>query len=204
MVVSDDGHSTGADGFAFDGRTVDKPLDYSGRAGHQRLAEVLFYNRRLSESEVCATEAYLSRKWNVSVPAASAENNLTVLLSNGTSLEMGEFTHLAGLGGEGTVIGDVAPAGLIADFAVDGHISVDGTFTIVPGLVVDVRNAAEAPADSNWVKILDADEFDGAENLSSAVISGEALPKGKKLYVRMRNGGIYVKCATAGSTIVIR
>lgn len=204
MVVSDDGHSTGADGFAFDGRTVDNPLDYSVRAGRQRLAEVLFYDRRLSEDEVRATEAYLSRKWNVSVPAASAENNLTVLLSAGTSLEMGELAHLAGLGGVGAVTGDVAPGRLIVDFAADGYLDVGGKFTISPGMEIEVRNVAEAPADSGWVRVLDADEFDGVDNLSGTVVSGEALPRGKKLSVRLRSDGIYVKCGSAGLAVVIR
>jgi hypothetical protein len=204
MVVSDDGHSTGADGFAFDGRTVDNPLDYSVRAGRQRLAEVLFYDRRLSEDEVRATEAYLSRKWNVSVPAASKENNLTVQLSSGTSLEMGEFTHLVGLGGTGTVAGDVAPGRLIVDFAADGHLNVGGTFTISPGMEIEVRNVAEATADSRWVRVLAADEFIGGENLAGCAVVGETPPKGTKISVRLREGGLYVKCGKTGSAIVIR
>jgi hypothetical protein len=140
----------------------------------------------------------------VSVPAASRENNLTVQLSAGTSLEMGEFTHLAGLGGVGTVAGDVAPDRLIVDFAADGHLDVGGTFTISPGMEIEVRNVAEAPADSGWVRVLDADEFDGVDNLSGTVVSGEALPRGKKLSVRLRSDGIYVKCGSAGLAVVIR
>ena len=195
-----------AEGFAFDGRF--RPhvgtYDYSNRTSGQRLAEVLIYDRTLDEEEVAAIEEYLSRKWGVATATASAENALTVQLSAGTSLEMGEFTHLAGLGGTGTVAGDVAPGRIIVDFAADGYLDVGGTFTISPGMEIEVRNVAEAPADSGWVRVLDADEFDGVDNLSGTVVSGEALPRGKKLSVRLRSDGIYVKCGSAGLAVVIR
>jgi hypothetical protein len=102
-MKADAASPTSAEGFAFDGRfrPYEGKYDYSDRTSGQRLAEVLFYGRTLDESEIAATQEYLSRKWAVALPAKSAANSLSVVLASGTTLDMGEETSLAGISGSG-------------------------------------------------------------------------------------------------------
>ncbi|MBO7207393.1 MAG: hypothetical protein J6W10_07235, partial [Kiritimatiellae bacterium] len=79
---------TNADGFAFDGRTmVDGSL--TTYMGSQRLAEVLIYNRKLTDEETRSVETYLARKWRFKGTSPEATNSVEVVLGDGTSLDLG-------------------------------------------------------------------------------------------------------------------
>ena len=204
FVIADGGQFTSADGFAADGRTILSPLDYSVRAGRQRLAEVIFYNRRLTENEVRAAEVYLSQKWNVHAPAVSAENRLSVELHEGTTLQMGELKHLASLGGEGVVVGDVNPKRLVVDFALDGFLTVNGTIEISDGFELELKNLSSASDSDGWVKLVDVANIIGSEKIRAFNLVGEPLPNSKKLLVRLRKDGIWIKLGKRGCSIIIR
>jgi len=63
----------------------DRPLTQAGRRGGQRLAEVLIYNRELSELERIQTEEYLTAKWFPERwDADGGDPRLNDLVSSGT------------------------------------------------------------------------------------------------------------------------
>jgi hypothetical protein len=194
---------TRAEGFAFDGRfrPHEGQYSYGDRSSGQRLAEVLFYDRVLDEDEIAATEEYLSWKWGVARPVASAANSLSVVLAAGTVLEMGEQTHLAGLSGHGGVVGDVTAFSLAADFASSGALAVDGVFTLPQGVRVELSNLPEADSASTArVKILEAAGIAGAEFAGSAVFGG-----GNGREARLRVVGNSLWCVLPrGMTVIVR
>lgn len=194
--------ATECEGFAFDGRfnPYNGAYSYADRSGRQRLAEVLLYDRVLSEGEIAATEAYLAEKWNVHRPAASESNGLSVELGQGTVLSMGEQSRLAGLSGCGSVGGSVAADSLVADFASAGALSVGGTFTVPAGVHVDVRNL---PADEARVKILEAIAIAGAENAGTAVFTGQS-PGARVLRLYVSGTSLYCRVSLPGFRILLR
>ena len=196
-------HATEAEGFAFDGRFNPYVGNYNcaERSSRQRLAEVLIYDRVLTTAEIAQTESYLSRKWNVHVPALSVKNGLSVDLAAGTSLTMGEQTYLAGLSGAGTVAGNLTTGGLVADFATTGFVTVGGTMTVPEGIVVEVRNLpVAAPARR---KLLEATDFAGASNLSTATVVGDC-PTNRKISLQLKDGAIWCRYSRLGMNISFR
>ncbi|OQB84738.1 MAG: Autotransporter-associated beta strand repeat protein [Planctomycetes bacterium ADurb.Bin126] len=90
-----------------------------GRTGGQQLAEVIIYNRALTEAERLATEAYLMQKWfgasaGAILPAGTAlqvQGGATVDL-NGTTQTVASLGDYSGTGG--TVTNSAAGAALLA------------------------------------------------------------------------------------------
>jgi hypothetical protein len=195
--------ATETEGFAFDGRfnPYTGGYSYGDRSSRQRLAEVLIYDRVLTTAEIAQTESYLSRKWNVHVPAASVKNGLSVDLAAGTTLAMGEQTYLAGLSGAGTVAGNLTTGGLIADFATTGFVTVSGTVTVPEGIVVEVRNLpVTVPARR---KLLEATDFAGEGNLSTATVVGDC-PANRKISLQLKDGAIWCRYSRLGMSIGFR
>ncbi|HNX33436.1 MAG TPA: hypothetical protein PKM57_02335 [Kiritimatiellia bacterium] len=135
-------YATEAEGFAFDGRYLDSKA-YDIRSGGQRLAEVLIYNRPLSDAERRGVECYLQRKWALLPYRANDGSAMTLAVAAGASVDLAGSTqpvaHLTGAGSvtggtlqvlEGISVGDAE--GETATLAVSGGL------TLADGAVIDV------------------------------------------------------------------
>ena len=174
MVVKNEEDSVNADGLAYDGRSR-KPSGATNHeySGHQRLAELICYDRRLSDAERKKVECYLSAKWlNGMHPVAK---NVQMNIASGAVLDLDGGTQwFAGLSGAGSVQnGTLKVGGLVADAAATAWPRVDGTFAVEPGQPVALANFGEMTAAGTRVKVLTAANFVGVENLAGAVFSGD-------------------------------
>ena len=136
--------TSNADGFAFDGRTVDNGGGLESRLGCQRLAEVILYRRSLTDAERESVEAYLRAKWRLDGTLATT-NGMGVALAAGTTLDLGgRRQYLASVTGAGTIRnGTLALGTLIADPEVEvPTCAADAVLEVAEGQRVLVRNAA--------------------------------------------------------------
>jgi hypothetical protein len=121
----------------------------TGRSGGQRLAEVLLYNRALTEQERRETEAYLMRKWlRRAAPGYGAGDTpqIPALSYGGASLSVevaGDgVVGLGQLTGGGTVV--KSGSGTLA--VGDGLNAVAGAVEVTQGAVSAVSAGTAAPA----------------------------------------------------------
>lgn len=134
--------ATEAEGFAFDGRYLDGG-GYANRSGGQRLAEVLIYNRPLSDSERQRLESYLQRKWTLLPFRANNGSEMTLSVAAGASVDLaGSVQPVARWTGLGSVANGTLQvlAGLSAGDA-EGQactLSIAGGLTLADGAVIDV------------------------------------------------------------------
>ena len=173
-----------ADGFAFDGRILNTHLDfqaYARRCGHQRLCEVIAYDRILSLDERRQTEAYLQRKWGLLEGAAHS----SVTLEAGVTLDVtGDGPRrFAALGGEGRIVGDAAVEALEGAFG-KGPLVVAGTLTVSAEMAVRVSGVPEAQSRC-WIPLVQAGAVEG---LQPGSVRFEGVPAGKHAKLRCRNG----------------
>lgn len=187
---SSDWKSANADGFGFDGRTIQDmdfaTLDYSSYMGCQRLAEVIIYDCRLTEEECAKVEAYLRVKWRFRGTLPITTNDVSVAVADGATLDLdGKSAYLKSLSGAGVVENGLLRLGeMVADFANVGALGnlpqLDGSVAVklTEGQKILVRNFD--PAQDALVPILVCDEFLGSEFLRKAVFVTEdgALPDG--------------------------
>ena len=192
-----------ADGLAYDGRIFANE-DYRSRIGRQRLAELLIYTNRLTDAELQSVSAYLNIKWMLNNSVAGSSEGVSVVVDEGATFDCstGE-QHLGALAGEGTVEGDVTSNGLVAD-AQGAGLTVDGTFTIREGVAVELKNVPGNLSGQLDIPILAATDYVGAENLGSAVFTGEPVPTGFKASLRIVNGVLVVRLKPAGMMLLVR
>lgn len=191
-----------ATGFAFDGRILAGQWDeFKHRTGNQNLAEVIFYDRVLTEEERLSTEAYLAVKWGL---AMSAEVACDVDVSHGATLDLcGKELTMSSLKGSGTIEnGTLTVDPLVADAAATAWTTVNGTFRIAPGQKVSFVNLPVPAGAFLDVKILSAKAFEGRENLASAMF--ENLPDGTRARLRIRGDDLIARFGTPGTRIVVR
>jgi autotransporter-associated beta strand protein len=140
--------ATEAEGFAFDGRYLDTQ-GYSERSGGQRLAEVLIYNRPLSDSERQRLECHLQQKWSLRPYRAYDGSEMTLSVAAGASVDLaGSAQPVAYLTGAGSVtngtlqilkgIGAGGAEGEIATLAISGGL------TLADSSMIDVDIASPA------------------------------------------------------------
>ena len=102
-------------------------------SGGGRIAEMVVYERELSEREKVATRNYLMKKW-----LGTADEDLQPLPA-----EEPVSRTLAGVSGEGTVVADsLALSKLVADVAATGVPAVTGSIALGDELEVEVANAS--------------------------------------------------------------
>ncbi len=135
-------YATEAEGFAFDGRYLDNK-SYDVRSGGQRLAEVLFYNRPLSDSERLGLECYLQRKWSLRPYRASDGSAMTLSIAAGAAVDLAGSTQpVAHLTGGGSISGGtlLILEGLSAGRAVGeiATLAMNGGLDLADDAVVDV------------------------------------------------------------------
>ena len=202
MVLKDGANPVNADGLAFDGRSR-KPSDAVCHEynGHQRLAELICYDRCVTDEERAKIESYLRCKWHQGMHEVA--ENVTVNVAADATLVLGGAQRFAGLRGTGTVEGDISAMRLVADGAATAWPTVDGTFTIPEGVTVDFSNvdASTLPVE---VKILTATSVAGYEFAKNVNCTGVALADGDKVNLRIRNGTLSAVIKPAGSLILVR
>jgi hypothetical protein len=194
-----------ASGLAFDGRIFDGNevnVAYGDRAGNQTLAEVLIYTNDLSETEILQTEAYLNCKWGLNNAVSTMQENISLDVAAGASVEFeGGIGAFAAIEGAGTVNGDISAKELTADFLKSGFLTVNGTFSLLDGQKITLRNLPqELPAE---VKLLQAEEIDGEEFRRNIVVAG--VDEGKvKVKLSVRDGALYARANDYNMVIIVR
>ena len=138
-------HTTG--NARVDTLAADRPTSIGNRNGGQRLAELLIFNRSISDDERLAVEAYLGWKWFgrsttnlLYMPLTGASAN-TVRVAAGATLELGGFTqNTRTLVGGGTVSGGNLSVSSLVDLSDPdaGTLAVNGDLTLADGVTVRV------------------------------------------------------------------
>ncbi len=194
------------DGFAFD-RT------FSDRTGGQRLGEVLFFDRTLSDTERIQVEAYLGYKWfdRFSGNADAMPTNLahagTVSVASGATFDLNGFTQTtASLAGGGTISGGdvkVTDAITVEGLTLSGDLTLGAgvTMTVTPGSSVTVTGTLLIGESGTLV--LDASTVQpGTYKLfSSGALSGAANLKNWTGQGKIDNTQYYIKLFASGSDV---
>ena len=193
-----------ADGLAFDGRILNTPPeDYRSRIGRQRLAELIVYDRIVTDEERAQIEAYLAAKWGLQQKAVV--NSATVSLAADATLKTSGNQYVGKLAGSGTVDGDVTAGTLVAEVGAD-PFAVTGTFTIAAGIQIELRGLANVTGDlkDTVITVLQAGEIDGIENRSSVVFTGDEVPEGYSARLRVVDGKVLVTFKPKGVMLIVR
>jgi hypothetical protein len=205
---------TSADGFAFL-----SSLNYRegsgnrfGNTGFQRLAEVIIYDTILSDEELVACEHYLNRKWGLNGFAGEqdkAENFAQIEVAGGATVDLGGTNqYFAAVSGTGNFInGTLATKLLVADKAAESVFAVEGTFKILPGLTVDLRNFGDLPAGVVEVPVLGATALEGEDSLGEAsfVSTDGSCDFGRtRLKLKWRDNVLYVVARSGGMSVIVR
>ena len=195
--------SVEADGFAFDGRSMKKEgatnAEYNG---HQELAEVLCYNRRLTDEERQQVEAYLRCKWNLGMHAKAV--GAEIVLAADAALDLGGGVQTVGrISGTGTISnGAIAVDELVADGALTVWPTAEKCF-IRPGQKVTIVNPPADAGDGAVVRIMKVGAFEGSENLRSAVFTG-TWPDTVKPRLCLKDGYLVLWYRPQGLIITVR
>ena len=201
MVVKDDDSPVNADGLAFDGRSR-KPSGATQHEnnGHQRLAELICYDRRVTDEEREQIECYLRCKWNNGMHDVAT--NALVHVADGAMLDLGDNAQaFAGIAGDGTIDGSVT-ARMFEAVCGGTSLTVSGTLTIAANPVVTVTGVTAKPEGVLDIPIVAASAFEGVENLTSAVIEG--VPADVRARLRIRGGKLVLRLGANGMAIIVR
>ena len=198
---------TNADGFAFDGRTMDDG-SLANFMGCQRLAEVLIYDRKLDDEETRSVEAYLAQKWRYKGTNAETTNSVEVVLGDGTSLDLGgNRQYLASLSGSGSVKNGLLAAGRLTADAKSGEhpvFAADASFSVERGMRVCVVNAQNVEAGDS-VTLIECADVTGTENLSGCVIEDDgSVPHYLKARLSYADGKLKAVFRAKPTFIIIR
>ena len=152
-------HKGGAWGFGFDTRTLVTPWNASAAiwraTGQQRLAEVLFYDRALTDAERIRNENYLRRKWGLMDTRSAVANAAKVSLAADATLDLdGKDQYLGELGGAGSVVNGetnvLTLAAVRIDCAADGSLDVGAALKFDAGFKVVFENFPADGAARTW------------------------------------------------------
>ena len=208
-IVNTTWPTTNAEGFAFDGRVIsENPGGMVDYMGSQRLAEVLIYNRKLTDEETRSVEAYLAQKWRYKGTNAETTNSVEVVLGDGTSLDLGgNRQYLASLSGSGSVKNGLLAAGRLTADAESGEhpvFAADAGFSVERGMRVCVVNAQNVEAGDS-VTIVECADMAGTENLSGCVIEDDgSVPHYLKVRLSYADGKLKAVFRAKPTFIIIR
>lgn len=203
MALKPDATSTPtAQGYAFDGRWT------TGYTGHQRLAEVIIYDRVLTPEEIAASEEYLKNKWGFVSYVSDLVNEVDLDVLPGAYLDCnGTTQYVASVSGGGTVKnGMIKTARLRIVFDDDGTVrtlAVDGEFVATEGFAVELVNAPSASAlcGGDFLAV-SADAIGGADFVRAAPVTG--VPGDLKARMRVRSDGRIVLSFARGLLLLVR
>ena len=160
-------------------------------SGNARYAEVILYERELSEREKVATRNYLTAKW-------FPDRQLQQLPEAEAAALPGSLTYASG-------------ARFPVEIAADGStniVSVAGTLSFEPGVVVDITGlAGVADPKAAWTAIASAGAYSGLDNLATAAVvadgaalTGSSLP----MFKVDASGTLLMKFGSRGFLIEFR
>ena len=195
-----------ASGFAFDGRLLDNENgwnDFWKYSGRQNLAEVILYDRRLTDQERAETLAYLQAKWGFCLAAQESGTDLSV--SAGAVVDLGGRQKMRSVSGGGLIEGTLDVATLSADCAVMEAAAVPeirGTLRLSDGYKVRLShfNAARGVC---LVPIARAQNIVGDRQAFTLV--GDALPDGWRAKLRFADGLLSAEVGPKpGFSVIVR
>ena len=204
MVLPDEcGNILNAQGFATDGRWLAGTIMPDNR-GHQRLAEVIIYDRALSDAERVANENYLLHKWGVRT-RASVTNGATVNLIGGV-LDLGGVDQYVGaLTGAGAVTnGNLTVGRLEADAAATAWPELDGAFIAPATLELEFANLATlGQLGGKHVKLMTAAAASGLAE-TTIIAFGDAIPMSITPRLFFNEGELDVAFRRTAMTIILK
>ena len=177
----------------------------SDRNGSQRLAEVVLYNKRLTDAELSAGQAYLRIKWGLDAFQRSMTNHVSVVVADGAALDLGGGEqYFESISGAGVVSnGTLSVAKLVAD-PLSAPPSLDGTFSASEGIEVEISNFSSV-GDSLRIPVLECGSVDNAELLRTAEFTGDlswtGMYKAKLVYA---DGVVYVQFKPRGMILIVK
>lgn len=179
------------------------PVNTRGYSGHQRLGELIVYDRVLSDEEMASMQAYLKAKWGYT--QKSDVNAATVDLAADTTLKTMGNQYVGKLTGAGTVDGDVTAGKLVGEVGAD-PLTIAGTYTIAKGLTVELKGLSSVSGDlkDTVITLLEAEAIDGLENRLGVVFTGDAVPEGYKAKLCTDNGRLAVIFKPCGLVMIVR
>jgi len=190
-----------ASGFAFDSRIMTQVNgwnDFKKYSGNQNLAEVIFYDRVLSEQERKETEAYLQIKWGL---RSGKPDHAVFNIAEGATLDLGGAEHeLPSVCGPGVIAnGSLAVSKLTADAAVSEIPTLDGEVALKGPVIVDLKNITPTTSE---IPILRAASVSG--NLKNVVFEGDGMPSVSRMRLCFSNGLLFVKILNSGFSVILR
>ena len=205
MTVSDDGTTTEAGGFAYNGAGDEGGYtDAWNREpnGWQALAEVIAYDRILTDEERLAVETYLSRKWGLGIYAKGDGKSVSVELAEGAKLDLaGGELAMSGVSGAGRVVnGAIAPAQLVADATATDWLTADSVI-VTKETVIALRNVPAGVADRTFVRICRASAVVGS--LRDVTFEG-TVPEGIRPRLKLKDGWLGVQLNCGGLLLIFR
>ena len=198
--------TSNADGFGFDGRTVNNPAEYPSYMGCQRFAEVIMYKRKLTDEELLQAENYLRQKWEYKGTQVSPSNGVTVAIAEGATLDLGgNAQYLAGVSGTGTITnGKLTLGTLVADPLAESVLALDATLAFDEMQVIEVRNAA-AIAAGRPVKILECTAVENLPSKRNLVFTGDtSWCESYRAKLVFADGALYLQFVPNGMLILVR
>lgn len=204
-------HPTNADGFAFDGRALRGTAGYVNWTGGQRLAEVLIYDRVISEDERSAVEAYLRRKWGYLGAQSDPVNSAVLNAEEGAVVDLGGTNqYFAAVTGTGTFVNGSLSVGT---FTADTALSiadlpvVEGKVRLEPGQKVEVRGLASL-GENLRIPLMSCTGLEAVEYSRDPTVTGTAedlaVLERYRARIVFENGVMYFKLVPYGTVIVVR
>ena len=211
--------------------TTDTPLYLGSITNYPskgKLAEVIVFNRALTEQERRTVEKYLYNKWFSSTPVLPATT--TLALASGATLNLGgNSATVAELSGAGTVTNGTltvtsalnltngatanlavnanltVPAGMALNYdftsSTSDVVNVSGTLTL-QGANTVVLNPIGTARPPGRITLFTFGTLSGQANTASWTVQGTRL-EGYQLSVRTDANSVYVNCAPVGTSIAI-
>ena len=159
--------------------------------GGAKIAEIILYERDLSDREKVSTRNYLMKKWFNHEPSALPAETAAASIGGAVALSNGYVWNLS------------APANPSA--LAEGGIGVAGALSFGEGMVLNVTGVAEAlAAGCRRMKIAEASSFSGIANLSDATISfSPSDPRFRPVFA-VRDGVLWLNYASNGMCVTIK
>ena len=184
-------------GFAYHNSVLD-------RNGSQRLAEVVLYDKRLTDDELALGQAYLRIKWGLDAFQRSMTNHVSVALAAGAALDLGGTNqYFECVSGAGVVSnGTLSVSKLVADPLV-APLTLDGTFSASEGMEVEISNFSSVGPDC-LIPVVACAAVENRSLLRSAVFTGDMSWAGRyKAKLVYADGVLSVKFVPRGMILIV-
>lgn len=197
-------------GFAADARAYPESGVLHNRMGNQRLCEVIFYNRVLTNDEVAKNEAYLNAKWGINPAHVMRRNWLEVDLSGGLLDCDGGMQYVAGLSGSGSVVNGDLTIGDRWTISLDKTgatvVRATGTMAFENGVSVQIENADALPKAmyTSWLTVAIAAKVEGIEALNVAQKEISGFNGSANARFRFCDGALQLRLQAKGVVISLR